>query len=290
MGSVMTSIMNDIAFVSTSIPLPWSTQLFDASGICLLDNKQQKLRESITTALLHKSTSFESIPIPVTPPSPEPSSLQLGLQISKLTTRYNIPIPSPSTTPLSQLRATLSAQTSIPITQLKLVHKGAVLKDYTLTLSSYGITDGSQLVMIGKEGDIPSAPPAPRPQVVKKKNKQPETDTESVLVDWIRSLVNSTLDPLQASIATFLSYTRVAKEGEQLNQPRQIPKFDILQKEHARLSELLLRGLLDLDGVEIPGEWQDARKERKEGVRRVQGELTKVDDAWTEKKKAEKAE
>jgi hypothetical protein len=208
----------------------------------------------------------------------------------ELTIRYNIPIPSPSTTPLSQLRATLSAQTSIPITQLKLVHKGAVIKDYTLTLSSYGITDGTQLVMIGKEGELPTETPAPRPQVVKKKNKQPETDTESVLVDWIRSLVNSTLDPLQASIATFLSYTRVAKEGEQLNQPRQIPKFDVLQREHARLSELLLRGLLDLDGVEIPSEWQDARKERKEGVRRVQGELTKVDDAWTEKKKAEKAE
>jgi hypothetical protein len=47
-----------------------------------------------------------------------------------------------------------------------------------------------------------------------------------------------------------------------------------------------LRGLLDLDGVEIPSEWQEARKERKEGVRKVQGELTKVDDAWGEKKAA----
>jgi hypothetical protein len=199
--------------------------------------------------------------------------------------RYNIPIPNPSTTPLSQLQATLSAQTSIPTTQLKIIHKGAVLKDNTLTLSSYGITDGTQLVMIGKEGEIPSAP-EPRQQIVKKKNKQPETDTESVLTDWIRSLVNSTLDPLGASIATFLSYTRQPKEGEEVNRPKQIPKDDVLQREHARLSELLLRGLLDLDGVEIPSEWQTARKERKEGVRRVQGELNKVDEAWGEKKAA----
>jgi hypothetical protein len=199
--------------------------------------------------------------------------------------RYNIPVPNPSTTPLSQLQATLSAQTSIPTTQLKIIHKGAVLKDNTLTLSSYGITDGTQLVMIGKEGEIPSAP-EPRQQIVKKKNKQPETDTESVLTDWIRSLVNSTLDPLGASIATFLSYTRQPKEGEEVNRPKQIPKDDVLQREHARLSELLLRGLLDLDGVEIPSEWQTARKERKEGVRRVQGELNKVDEAWGEKKAA----
>lgn len=160
------------------------------------------------------------------------------------------------------------------------------MKDNTLTLSSYGITDGTTLVMIGKEGEVPSAPEPRQQQIVKKKNKQPETDTESVLTDWIRSLVNSTLDPLGASIATFLSYTRQPKNGEEVNRPKQIPKDDVLQREHARLSELLLRGLLDLDGVEIPSEWQSARKERKEGVRRVQGELNKVDEAWGEKKAA----
>ena len=82
--------------------------------------------------------------------------------------------------------------------------------------------------MIGKEGEIPSAPEPARQQVVKKKNKQPETDTESVLTEWIRNLVNSTLDPLQASIATFLSYTRQPKEGSEVNRPRQIPKDDVL--------------------------------------------------------------
>lgn len=138
---------------------------------------------------------------------------------------------------------------------------------------------------------VPTAPPSSSAgtQVVKKKNKQPETDKEEVLVDWIKNLVNTTLDPLQVSIVTFLSYTRAAKpreEGEEENQnrPRQIPKFDVLQREHARLSELLLRVLLDLDGVEIPSAWTGARKERKEGVRRVQTELTKVDEAWGERK------
>lgn len=204
---------------------------------------------------------------------------------------------------MSQLQATLSAQTSIPTSQLKLIFKGAVLRDPSLTISSYGITNESTLVLVGKEGEIPTAPPSQsssnkntnnnnntkNASAAVKKNKQPETDTESVLVDWIRSLVNSTLDPLEASIATFISYTRTPSSDPNadghVNRPKNIPKFEILQREHARLSELLLRGLLDLDSVDVPSQWTDARKERKEGVRKVQGELNRVDEAWGERKK-----
>jgi hypothetical protein len=189
-----------------------------------------------------------------------------------------------------------------------LIYKGAVLKDPSLTIGSYGITNESVLVLVGKEGEIPNAPPstasgsgsgsaagsgsgAGASSAANKKKKQPETDTESVLVDWIRSLVTSTLDPLAASIATFVSYTRTRPASSdpdvdvEVNRPRNIPKFEILQREHARLSELLLRGLLDLDSVDVPSQWTEARKERKEGVRRVQGELNRVDEAWGERKK-----
>lgn len=195
--------------------------------------------------------------------------------------RFNVPIPSPATTPLSQLLGTLSHVTSVPTDQLKLIYKGAVLKDQSLTVASYGIEDGAQLGLVGKEGQPPQPTPAPAQQVVKKKNKQPETDTESVLTDWIRNLVNGVVQPLEASIATFVSQV----SAKATNRPAHIPPFDKLQKEHARLSELLLRGLLDLDGVEIPSGWADARKERKEGVRKLQGEINKVDDAWGDRKR-----
>jgi hypothetical protein len=101
------------------------------------------------------------------------------------------------------------------------------------------------------------------------------------LTEWIANLVKNTLEPLQASIATFVSYT----SPKATNRPAQIPAFEVLQREHARLSENLLRGLLDLDSVDVQSGWTDARKERKEGVRRVQAELTKVDEAWGERKK-----
>jgi hypothetical protein len=209
------------------------------------------------------------------PPSPNLTNSYLD--------RFNIPIPKPSLTPLSTLLATLSTQTGLPADQLKLIYKGAVLKDQSLTLTSYGIKDEATLVLVGKGGEAPGGPlKAALPTGPgAKKNKQPDTSTESVLVEWIHNLVSGLLGPLQPSIVTFISHT----DPKATNRPAQTPAFEALQREHARLSEILLRGLLDLDGVEIQNGWAEARKERKEGVRRVQGELTRVDEAWGERKK-----
>ncbi|WVQ78380.1 hypothetical protein IAT38_000466 [Cryptococcus sp. DSM 104549] len=216
----------------------------------------------------------------------ETASGAITIQVKWGRERFNIPIPKPSITPLSTLLATLSSQTGLPLNQLKLIHKGAVLKDSSLTISSYGIDEGTVLVLVGKGGDVPTAPTAsssaPAPvQQVKKKPKQPETDSEQVLVDWIHGLVASLLDPYTASIATFVSYT----SPHATNRPARIPPFETLQKEHARLSEMLLKALLEMDGVEIPSGWTEARRERKEGVKKIQGELNRVDEAWGERKK-----
>ncbi|RSH94014.1 hypothetical protein EHS25_006667 [Saitozyma podzolica] len=214
----------------------------------------------------------------------ENASGQIIVQVKWNRERFNIPVPNPSVTPLSQLLATLSSHTGIPVPQLKLIYKGAVLKDPSLTISSYGLTDGSLLVLVGKDGDVPSAPPpstAPPAAKVGGKKKQPETTTESVLVEYIRGLVSGLLDPLEPAIRTFISHT----DPNATNKPAQSQKFEVLQREHARLSELLLRGLLDLDGVEIPSGWAEARKERKEAVKTVQAQLTRVDQAWGERKR-----
>lgn len=48
---------------------------------------------------------------------------------------------------------------------------------------------------------------------------------------------------------------------------------------------MLLKALLELDGVDIPSGWTEARKERKESVKRIQGELNRVDESWGERKK-----
>lgn len=201
---------------------------------------------------------------------------EVCLIATSIDARFNVPIPSPATTSLSQLIATLAAETSLPQDQLKLVYKGAVLKDTALTLEQYGLQDGSLLVLVGKT-EAPTATPA----TTVKKRSQPDTTSEPVLIDYINGIVSSLVDPLRPSIVTFISQVDPAS----VNKPAVIPKFEVLQREHARLSESLLRGLLELDGVTVPPEWGAARQARKDGVKRVQGELNKVDGAWGERKK-----
>ncbi|GMK59381.1 hypothetical protein CspeluHIS016_0703960 [Cutaneotrichosporon spelunceum] len=243
------------------------------------------------TAPLPKLTDFNTLPFlgratmaPFTNPfrraAAENKSGQITVHVKWGRERFNIPIPNPDMTPLGQLVGTLSHQTGIPPDQIKLVYKGAVLKDSSLTISSYGIADGSTITMVGKEGPAPAPLPPPQ-QVVKKKNKQPDTDSEPVLVDWIRNLVAGVVDPLEASIVTFVHQAAPSST----NKPKVQQTFEVLQREHARLSELLLKGLLDMDGIEIPGGWTEARAERKNGVKRLQGELTRVDDAWGNRKR-----
>lgn len=167
---------------------------------------------------------------------------------------------------------------------MKLIYKGAQMRDKSLTLSAYGVTDGSLITVVGSNESVPSAPsatPTPPPQQpVKKKNKQPETDNEQVLTDWIHNYVAGVVDPLEAAVHTFVSQT----SPKATNRPKHIPPFDALQKEHARLSEMLLRGLIDMDGVEIPSAWTNARAERKAGVKRIQGDINKIDEAWGDRK------
>ncbi|KDQ57806.1 hypothetical protein JAAARDRAFT_35495 [Jaapia argillacea MUCL 33604] len=53
-----------------------------------------------------------------------------------------------------------------------------------------------------------------------------------------------------------------------------------LEPTHAKLSELLLQSLLKLDAITPEGGWEQARKERKDAVREVQGVLDRLDGEW----------
>jgi len=57
-----------------------------------------------------------------------------------------------------------------------------------------------------------------------------------------------------------------------------------LELEHTRLAELLLQSLLRLDAINVEGEWEVARKERKAGVKEVQGLLDRLDGGWRGRK------
>lgn len=79
----------------------------------------------------------------------------------------------------------------------------------------------------------------------------------------IDSLVNNTLTKLRPDLQGLFSLPI-----EQARQEKQ---------KHLYLSEMLLQTLLKLDGFEVDPRWTEARKVRKEGIKKVQGILDRVD-------------
>lgn len=106
---------------------------------------------------------------------------------------------------------------------------------------------------------------------------QTEPTSEQVLVHHIRSLVDGILSPLAAPVASFISQATQSQNSS----PLLAATHHVLQREHGRLSEMLLHGLLELDGLKPEEGWKEARQQRKAGVRAIQRLLDEVDEAWS---------
>ena len=86
---------------------------------------------------------------------------------------------------------------------------------------------------------------------------------EPRVVAQIDSLVNNTLNKLRPDLQALFSLPIEQAKKE--------------QQKHLYLSEMLLQTLLKLDGFEVDPRWTEARKVRKEGIKKVQGILDRVD-------------
>ncbi|KAF5370742.1 hypothetical protein D9758_001944 [Tetrapyrgos nigripes] len=155
--------------------------------------------------------------------------------------KLSLPTLDPAS-PLSVLRKTIADWTQLD--SFKLIHAGALMKDDNAPLSAYRIRPNSKI------GVVASAVPEPTLH-------KSEQSTISSIHDQL-NLLRTTLLP---SLEDFT----------------QAPQSD---KEHARLSELLLQSLLRLDAVSADPEWEHARKERKAAVKEVQGFLDRLDESW----------
>ncbi|EIM82742.1 uncharacterized protein STEHIDRAFT_170950 [Stereum hirsutum FP-91666 SS1] len=89
-----------------------------------------------------------------------------------------------------------------------------------------------------------------------------------------------TSDPSYPSATSTPSHSTPPSTSHPSNS--QQPTKQTLEFEHTRLGELLLQALLKLDAVSFEGGWEDARRERKEAVRVVQGLLDRLDGGWRE--------
>ncbi|KAL7411168.1 hypothetical protein BDY24DRAFT_396829 [Mrakia frigida] len=229
------------------------------------------------------SSSSASSSAPSAPPAPR-GPITLTIKWGKEKLFVPLPLPPFSTTLLA-LRSQLSQLTSLPPQSFKLVFAGGVMTDDKLLLSQYGIKDGSTLAIIGKPGakeqimnverELGAARQAGGAGGEKKKGAGEQLQTQPKLVESIRAKVKATREALGGQVEEF--------EEAAANGPvptPSTPAYATLQKQHATLGEQLLQLLLWLDGVQCPATWEEARRERKEGVRDVQGWLDRVDKAW----------
>ncbi|KAJ7072190.1 hypothetical protein C8F01DRAFT_1102898 [Mycena amicta] len=161
--------------------------------------------------------------------------------------RYTFTCPPPAT-PLSAIRDAVAGITHL--TDFKLIHRGAVMKDAEAPISSYNIRESSTITVL--EIGQPPAEPKPKPPA------PTVTRSEQAVISAIHTELATVRNDLAPAIERLLS-----------NQPQ--------PKEHLRLSELLLQALLRLDAISTDGDWEDARKERKQAVKEVQGLLDRLD-------------
>ena len=136
----------------------------------------------------------------------------------------------------------------------------------TLAVSAYHLKPNSTIAVIGTADAPPSAPaqqakPTPAPP----RSEQSTINQIQSEMQNVRSSLGRDLENLLGSLPQY----HTAGDNKAF-----------MDREHLRLGELLLQSLLRLDGINAESEWQDARRERKESVREVQGLLDRLDGAW----------
>ena len=122
-------------------------------------------------------------------------------------------------------------------------------------VSSYGLKNKSTVAVVGGPEQVGTVP---------------ERKTEKHVITQIETELDKVRTGLLPSVDKFL---------ESLSSNTAIPG-DSLDQEHTRLGELLLQSLIRLDAIHAESEWEQARKDRKAGVREVQALLDRLDTEW----------
>lgn len=209
---------------------------------------------------------------------------------------------------LSSLKHFIAQQSSIPYEQIKLIFQGLVLKDDKAPLSSYGLRNGSRLMLVGTQGgahgDMPGAKSSmyndggekklsKGEELARRKKELEEDVSEAGLLSRIEETVAGVRKDLLPEVTEFEKTGKVRAEARALassreealspeeqaaSKQRSKASMDALGLRQRKLSELLLRALLALDGISVNTD--ELRKQRKEAVKEVQNYLDRVDATW----------
>jgi hypothetical protein len=156
--------------------------------------------------------------------------------------------------------------TELKITMIASKDASAVVRDRGDAADNTGAQGRNGDEEASERGAIPASRQQQQAAHHQSKTATQESLDEPRIVEKIESLVKNTFDKLQPSIDTVLQ----PKAGETAKE---------VHKTYLMVSEILLQTLMKLDGFEIESQWTEARKARKEGIRKVQELLDKVDAA-----------
>lgn len=186
---------------------------------------------------------------------------------------------------LGHLRHEIASITSLPYEKIKLIHRGLVLRDDRLPLTSYGLVEGSRIGLVGsrEEGDKPGAKQsvgigalsAGEQKAREKKAKEADTSEQG--------LMNRITEALETSRKELFPQVEEVEREASGVQGETEGKEKVADK-HRRVSELLLRQLLALDSVAVNSD--TTRQARKVAVKEVQAHLDRLDAAWGKYKAA----
>ncbi|CAG8616530.1 14372_t:CDS:2 [Funneliformis caledonium] len=160
-------------------------------------------------------------------------------------------------TTLKQLKERLKKVTGVPVNGQKLVFSGAVMKDNTVKLGSFGLHPFSKILLI-----VQTSTGSPEEHALIKRISESIEKTRTKLIPQIESF--------EISISSFLSEQDNDKDTTDTIKSK-------LVETHHYIVEALMQTLLTLDDVACPPEFETARKKRREAVKYTQDLIDRVD-------------
>ncbi|OZJ05140.1 hypothetical protein BZG36_01396 [Bifiguratus adelaidae] len=170
---------------------------------------------------------------------------------------------------LGDLRQKCSEVTAVPVGGIKLLYSGAVMKDDSAILWSFGLRPNSKVLMMGTK---PNAQDVINHTTTGNAEELAMIQTVNEVLKRTQQLLLPKIQDHEANVRHYVDAHRNRDHASSLTKPPK-PLVDM----QTYLSEHLMQALFALDSVMPPSEFQKARQSRKDGVKMIQGWQDRVD-------------
>lgn len=146
-------------------------------------------------------------------------------------------------------------------------------------VSAFQLGDNIKITLIGSEKPLPATPS--EPAVPRERERKTEENTIAEIHREIETVKSGPAIEVESFLMSLRPHTSASGQLNGDATDASNPQHEKeLGKTQMRLSEILLQALLRLDALPSSATWENARKERREGVRVVQGLLDRLDEGW----------